>query len=101
MQTVLLTVVFVILLVALPYYMSRRAARQVVDIFRQHRALGAENAKTQTELGLDPPGLHKQLISFRDYKPRALKALISARVIKSTEEGKLYLSEEKLLNLKS
>jgi len=98
METVLLTLVFVVLLIALPYYLSRRAARQVVDIFKQHRAMGAENAKTRTELGLDPPAFHRQLIGLRDYKPRALKALIGAQVIKTTAEGKLYLSEEKLLN---
>ena len=99
METVLLAVIFVILLITLPYYMSRRAARQVIDLFRKHRALGEGSAKTQTELGLDPPGLHKQLVSFRDYKPKALKALINAQIIMTTEEGKLYLSEEKLLNI--
>jgi hypothetical protein len=32
----------------------------------------------------------------RDYKPYALTALMNAGVVKTTEDGKLYLSEEKL-----
>ncbi len=100
MATVLFTVLFFILLFTLPTFLSRRAARQVITLFREHQAVGEENAKTQAELGLNPLSFEKRLISFRDYKPRALKALISAQVVQTTEEGKLYLSEEKPLNIK-
>jgi hypothetical protein len=59
-----------------------------------------DNAKTSVEIGLRPPNFPKRLISLRDYKPRALNALIAANVVQVTEAGKMYLYEEKLMNLK-
>jgi len=34
----------------------------------------------------------------RDYKPHALTTLIRAEIIQMTEDGKLYLLEEKLID---
>ena len=97
MEVVLLTMVFFILLWVLPTALNRRAVIQVISIFRKKKAIGKDNAKTIDELGLRPPGFKKRLISLRDYKPRALEALIHAKIVQVTEEGRLYLSEEKLI----
>jgi len=80
----------------IPRWLMRRATRQVIKIFREHNATDNKNAKTIDELGLRPPGLMERMMRRRDYKPYALSALVNAGVVKTTEDGKLYLSEEKL-----
>lgn len=41
----------------------------------------------------------ERMMRRRDYKPQALDALMQIGVVKVTEDGKLYLSEEKLAEL--
>ena len=101
MVTLLLTILFFILLLVLPTMLNRRAVNQVITIFRKQQAIGKDHAKTIDELGLRPPGFKKRLISLRDYKPRALDALIAAKIVQVTDEGRLYLSEEKLISKKT
>jgi hypothetical protein len=81
----------------IPRWRLKRAIRQVIDIFRKHNAVSAGNAKTIDELGLRPRGLMERMLRTRDYKPYALTALMNAGVVKTTEDGKFYLSEEKLM----
>jgi len=75
--------------------MTRRAVIRVIEIFRQHRAIGIQQAKTIDELGLTPPGFLERAMRTRDYKQNALKILIKNEVIHMTGEGKLYITEEK------
>lgn len=76
-------------------WLVRRAMRPVIRTFRLHNALEASTARTIAELGLEPrPRFSFKLV--RDYKPTALQAMIRAGIVKITEEGKLYLSEETL-----
>jgi hypothetical protein len=83
-------------LFAIPRWLMRRAARQVIKIFRAQNATENKNARTIDELGLRPPGMMERMMRRRDYKPQALNALMQVGVVKVTEDGKLYLSEEKL-----
>jgi len=83
----------------IPRWLMRRAARQVVKIFREHNATDSKNARTIDELGLRPPGVMERMMRRRDYKPHALNALIKAEIVQATEEGRLYLSEAKLAEL--
>ena len=76
-------------------WMTRRAVVRVIEIFRQHRAIGIQQAKTIDELGLTPPGFLEKVMRTRDYKQNALKILIKNEVIHITEDGKLYITEEK------
>jgi len=80
----------------IPRWLMRRAARQVIKIFRENNATDSKHARTIDELGLRPPGVLDRMMRRRDYKPHALTALMQADIIKATEDGKLYLSEEKL-----
>jgi hypothetical protein len=80
----------------IPRWRLKRAIRQVIQIFRKHNATDVKNAKTDDELGLRPRGLMERMFRGRDYKPYALTALMNGGVVKTTEDGKLYLSEEKL-----
>jgi hypothetical protein len=68
----------------------------VIKIFRQNSALDKKTAKTIDELGLRPRGFVEGMLHTRDFKPYALDALVKAGIVKSTEDGRLYLVEEKL-----
>jgi hypothetical protein len=74
----------------------KKAMTQVIRIFCLHNALGVKNSKTAEEMGLTPPGLIHRLTRLRDYKPYALNILQQASIVQRTEDGKLYLTEEKL-----
>jgi hypothetical protein len=82
----------------IPGWLLRRAVRQVIKIFRWHNATDATNAKSNNELGLRPRPFLNRLMRTRDYKPYALTVMIRAGVVQLTDEGKLYLSEERLAN---
>jgi hypothetical protein len=77
-------------------YFTKKAVLKVVEIFYQHNALTAKNAKTREELGLVPYGLLQRLSRPRDYKQPALQVLMQRGLIAMTEEGKLYLDEGQL-----
>jgi hypothetical protein len=83
-------------IIFIPRFMVQRALLKVVKIFRQHNAFGAANAKTKEALGLNPLGFVQRMASPRDYKPTALKLLATAEILLSTEDGKMYMVEEKL-----
>ena len=85
-------------LFVIPQWRLRRAISQVIRIFQQLNAIGVKNAKTIDELGLRPRTLMEGMLKGRDFKPYALRALIKAEVIQMTEDGRLYLSEEKLIS---
>lgn len=69
----------------------------MIKIFRQNSALDKKTAKTIDELGLRPRGFMEGMFHTRDFKPYALDALVKAEIIKSTEDGRIYLDEEKLM----
>jgi len=100
MSSIIIIVLIIVLLLAaifiIPRWLVRRAARQVIRIFREYNATDSKNAKTIDELGLRPPGMMERMMRRRDYKPYALDALVKAEIIQATEDGRLYLSEEKL-----
>ena len=79
-----------------PQWRLRRAIPQVIRIFRDHNAIGIKNAKAAEELGLGPKGMIGQLFNRRDYKQYAVNTLIQVEIIQVTEDGKLFMSQEKL-----
>jgi hypothetical protein len=97
---IILVVLMLFLMFILPQLLLRRAIPSVIRIFRQGKAVGAENAKTVEELGLKPKSMTQAIFKGREYKITALEVLRNANVIQSTEDGKLYLSEENLSNSK-
>jgi len=98
------TALFILLLVilailgfwVLPRIRIKRAVNQVVAIFERHNALDARSAKTIDELGLRPPTLLQGMMRLRDFKPYALQILMKYDVIRQTDGGRLYLSQDKL-----
>lgn len=94
---ILFFICFLILLLVVPAFMTRRAIIAILKIFRKHGALSSESAMTVEELGLKPPGFAKRIMQTRDYKPRALDLLKKIGVVQTTAEGKIFLAEDKLL----
>jgi len=93
---VILIVIAVLALFLIPQLLVKRAIAKVIKIFRQRGAIDIRSAKTVDELGLRPESMFNRMMKPLDYKPRALQALISADIIRTTEDGKLYLSEDNL-----
>ena len=96
----MIIVIIVLVLLALfvvPQWRLKRAIPQVIRIFREYNAIGSKNAKTLDELGLRPKGMTGQMFRARDYKQYAVSALMKAEIIQMTEDGRLYLSEDRLI----
>lgn len=69
-------------------FRGRRGISKVIEIFRQHNALGINDAKTLEELGLEKPDFVQRVMRGRDFKQYALQILIKRRVIYVTEDGR-------------
>lgn len=93
---VLLVILVMLGLTVVPQLFMRRAIPSVIKIFRQQNAIGIKNAKTIDELGLKSQNIMDKMWKWRNYKPDALKILISVNIVQMSEDGKLYLSEENL-----
>jgi len=100
-STIIYIVLFFIALLVIGGLISRwrmkRALRQVILIFREHTATSSRNAKTIDELGLSPQGMMGGMFRGRDYKQYALSMLMKSEIVQATEDGRLYLSEDRLL----
>jgi hypothetical protein len=77
-------------------FRGRRAMFKVIEIFRQHNALGISDAKTLQELGIERPDFARRIVRGRDFKQYALQILIKRGIICVTEDGRLYMVEDKL-----
>ena len=102
MNSTLLIVVIIILallvIIFVPQWRMMRAVRQVIHIFRTVGAFDTGSAKTIDELGLRPRGLLEGMLRGRDYKQYAMRSLIKSEIVIATEDGRFYLSEEKILS---
>jgi hypothetical protein len=76
----------------------QRGVRQVIEAFRDHKALDAKRALTPDALGLMPiGGWTRRMFGFRDYRPQGMRLLLEDKVVLRTEDGqKFYLSESAL-----
>jgi hypothetical protein len=98
-RALILFILVLILLLAVAFaasnWMMRRAMKKVIKMLRDGQALSSETARTTEQLGFK----QRQMLQFklwRDYTPAALQMLITANIIQSTDDGRLFLSEENL-----
>ena len=68
----------------------------MIAVFRRNSALDKKTARTIDELRLKPRGIVEGMFHGRDFKPHALNSLVKAGIVKSTEDGRLYLAEDVL-----
>ena len=97
---ILFIALLLIIIFVIPQIMLRRAISSIIRTLRQRNAVGTQNARTIDELGLRPKSISQAIFRGTQYKTTALLVLRNASVIESTEDGKLYLSEENLSNSK-
>jgi len=80
----------------IPRFMVKMAARKVISIFRKKGATSHQAAVMLYDLGLEPKSFINRIGRTRDYKPYAVRLLGQAEVIKSTDEGLVWLDEAQL-----
>jgi len=97
---IVIAVLAILAMFVIPQFLLRRATFKVIQIFQQHNAIGVKNAKAIDELGLSRRTFVEGMFRGRDYKPRALQSLMRSEIVLMTEDGKLYISEEKLISLR-
>lgn len=93
---ILLLIVLLFILFVLPQWSLRRAIPALIQLFRQHKALSPKDAKTMDELGLKQRSLAQAILRGQDYRVTALQILRNANIVRATDDGRLYLSEEDL-----
>ncbi len=96
LAVILLFGVVIILMVIIQRVLLKRAARRVVAMFRAQGATSPKTAASLEELGLGRSTPLSRTFRPRDYRPYAARLLGQAGVIKATEDGRVYLSEEDL-----
>lgn len=82
----------------LRFFMDR-AIRGVIKTFREKGALDPVNAKPKSELGLKSSAetsFIDGLFKMRDYKPYIFDSMLQLAIVRETEDGKYYLSEQTL-----
>ena len=96
----LIIIGILILLVGTALWLSRilmaRAIRSLISSLREAGATTSANARTAEELNLRAKSTLRDFRVLRDYGPYALQILVRAGVVEVTEDGKLFLSEERL-----
>jgi len=88
--------VAIVFLIFVPRFLITRAVAKVIKIFRAHSATSAKNARTLEEMGLKPLSFTERMFRRRDYKPQAIHLLQQAGIIQQTEDGRLFLLEDRL-----
>jgi hypothetical protein len=98
-RALILLILILILFLAIAFvasnYMMRRAIKKVIKMLRDKGAFSSETAKTSEELGIKNRNMF-QFKLWRDYQPSALQLLMTANIIRSTDDGRFFLSEEDL-----
>ena len=83
--------------VIVPWRM-RRAIPKLIKVFIERNATRPTNAITYNELGIKSSMFG--LGFMKDYKKESLDVLIKMEIVQLAEDGRLFLSEDKLNNSK-
>ncbi len=98
-SAILIFILVIVLLLVVAFLgsniLTKRALKAVIKLFRAFNALTPETAQYAQDIGLKNRGMF-QMRGLRDYKPAALQFLMKHEIVKATEDGKLFLSEESL-----
>ena len=76
----------------------KRAIPKLIQLFRDHNATRPTNAMTYDELGIKTSVFSLRLL--KDYKKESLDVLMRLEIVQLTEDGRLFLLEDKLMNSK-
>jgi len=95
--TIGIAVLFVVFTFVIPQVRLRKDIPNMIRLFREAKAVGIKNAKTPEELGLSRKASGMSLFGGKDPALNTLEALKKDKIIRITEDEKLYLSQEDLL----
>ena len=98
-ETALLWLILITLLAiafVLPQLMVRFSAPKVVRILREHGAVDVAHAAFAADMGLGEKTMWERAFRRRDFKPKALLAMIHLGVVQQDDQGRVYLCEEEL-----
>jgi hypothetical protein len=95
---VLLLVLLILIVAAFAgtTYLVKRATRLIIRELRRVGALSADSAVTADMAGIKKRSIFQPGL-LRDYKPTAFQFLVKNNILRTTEDGKIYLSEETLI----
>ncbi len=91
-----MAIAFILVVFFVPQWILVRNIPKVIRIFRNFNAINPKTARTIEEMGLKPKPMLERMFRRRDHKPRALQFMLRVALVEVTEDGKLYLDEEKL-----
>lgn len=91
-----MVIAFILVVFFVPQWILVRNIPKVIRIFRNFNAINPKTARTIEEMGLKPKPMLERMFRRRDHKPRALQFMLRVAMVEVTEDGKLYLDEEKL-----
>ncbi len=91
-----MAIAFILVVFFVPQWILVRNIPKVIRIFRKFNAINPKTALTVEELGLKPKPMLERMFRRRDHKPRALQFMLRTAMVEVTEDGKLYLDEEKI-----
>jgi hypothetical protein len=96
--TVLILVLLILIVAAFAgtTYLVKRATRLIIQELRRVGALSSDWAVTADMAGIKKRSIFQPGL-LRDYKPTAFQFLVKNNILRTTEEGKVYLSEEPLI----
>jgi hypothetical protein len=96
----LIIIGILVLLVCVALWLSRvfmaKAIRSLIVALREAGATSSASARTAEELNLRPKSTIRDFRVVRDYGPYAFQILVRAGVVEVTEDGRLFLLEERL-----
>lgn len=92
-----MVIAFILVVFFVPQWILVRNIPKVIRVFRSFNAINPKTAQTIEELGLNPKPMLERMFRRRDHKPRALQFMLRVAMVEVTEDGKLYLNEEKLV----
>ncbi len=76
-------------------YMMKKAIRFIIRSLRDQGATSPQSAVWPASVGIKPRSFLQPGI-MRDYKPSAFQFLTNNDIVRMTEDGRIYLSEEAL-----
>jgi hypothetical protein len=95
---VLILILLILIVVAFwgTTYLVKRATRLIIHNLRNLGAVTVDSAVTADMAGIKRRSIF-QIGLLRDYKPTAFQFLIKNNILRTTDDGKIYLSEETLV----
>lgn len=80
-----------------PTFFTQRALKKVIKIFKEQGATSNNSAKPQDQLKLTAKTGGIRYTRTGEYRQKALEALLQTELVKSNDDGNLYLHIENLL----